>query len=102
MMFCGRLFTQGRDAVAAICDSDILGKRLKDDRFDVEVSESFYGSERINEAEALKIMENCTIGNLMGVKSVELARKSGFITDENVIYIGGVPHAQFVKVRAVE
>ena len=98
-MFCGKVFKIGRDVVAAICDSGLLGKELKSKQFCVQVSEGFYGSIRISEAEALKMMEGCTIGNLIGKNIVGLAKEHGFITEENVISIGGTPHAQFVKTK---
>jgi hypothetical protein len=47
---------------------------------------------------AVKIMSKVTIGNIIGRKIVDVAKDNGFITDENVIFIEGVPHAQFVKI----
>lgn len=43
-------------------------------------------------------MKRATIGNLMGKEIVELANQNGFIIMENVIFINGIPHAQFVKI----
>lgn len=95
-MFCGKVFKDGRDTVAAICDSDLVGKTLKNGNIDFEVKESFYGSKEIGEEVALEILKGCTIGNIVGKKIVSLAKRHGFITEENVISIGGTPHAQFV------
>jgi hypothetical protein len=96
-MFCCKSFKEGKDRVVAICDSGLLGKDISEKDLCIKVSESFYGSKKVDEETALLIMKECTIGNIIGKNIVELAKRHGFITEENVISIGGIPHAQFVK-----
>ncbi|MEM5836498.1 MAG: DUF424 family protein [Candidatus Aenigmatarchaeota archaeon] len=98
-MFWCNVFFSKKDVVVAICDEELLGKKLKVEgkKLTIEVSEKFYGGKLVNEEVALKLLEKATIGNLIGKRCVELAEKNGFIIKENVILINGIPHAQFVK-----
>jgi len=99
-VFWARFFLAKRDVVLAMCDDELLDKRIGDGNLKVTVSKHFYGEKLIeSEADAVKCMGMCSIGNLIGKRIVALAQKNGFITKENIISIGGVPHAQFVKLQ---
>ncbi len=101
-MFWGKFFVVKGDVVLAMCDDDLLGKKIRDSKLGLEVtaSEQFYGEKLVdNEADAVKFMGSCSIGNILGKRIVALAEKNGFVTKENVLSIGGVPHAQFVKLK---
>ena len=87
------------DILVAICDEDVVGKEIEIEKgFKVIASERFYKEKLINESEALKLMEEATIGNLLGERIVNLAIEKSIISPESVILIGGIPHAQFVKI----
>ena len=43
------------------------------------------------------MLQQCTMANLSGKFVVELAIKEGYILEENVLYVEGVPHAQLLK-----
>lgn len=96
-MYWCKVFTVKHDVVVAICDEELLGRKIKSKGLTVTISKNFYGGEKINEETAKRIMETATIGNLFGKKIVELAKKQGLVAEENVITIDGVEHAQFVK-----
>ena len=99
-MFWGRFFLAKRDVVLAMCDDDLLDKKIGDGKLKITVSKQFYGEKLIgSEADAVKYLGKCTIGNIVGKRIVALAEKNGFITKENILLIGGVPHAQFVKLK---
>ncbi len=97
-MFWIKFFVVKQDILLAICDKDMIGKKLKTDDHKLEVKEDFYGGKLIEDEETVvNLMKSCTIANLIGKDIVAVAIKHGFITEENIISIGGVPHAQFVK-----
>jgi len=96
-MFYLKTFWTKYNLLVAICDKELLGKSLKFKDVDVKVSKKFYGGRIVEEKECIEIMEKATIGNLIGKRIVEVALKKGFITKENILYINGIPHAQFVK-----
>jgi len=87
------------DILVAICDENVLGKEIEIERgFRVVASERFYKEKLVDEKEALDLMEKATIGNLLGENIIKLAIEKNIISSESVILIGGIPHAQFVKV----
>ena len=95
-MFWCKTFTAKGQFVVAICDKDLLGKKIGNE-FKITVKESFYRGELMDEKKVLEVMKKSNICNLLGKKIVGLASKSKFITKENIIFIGDVPHAQFVR-----
>jgi hypothetical protein len=97
-MFWCKIFPTRYDLVVAICDEDLIDKELDSKDFKIKISKNFYGDKLVDEAIALKLMNKSTICNLMGSNIVELAEKNKFIISKNVIFINGVPHAQFVKI----
>jgi hypothetical protein len=97
-MFWGKVFGTKHDLILAICDKELIDKRIKTKKLDIKISKQFYGEKIIEDEEtAVRMMKRCTIANLIGKRIVALAEKHGFITKENIISIGGIPHAQFVK-----
>lgn len=97
-MFWSKVFPTKYNMVIAVCDEEIIDKELKHKDFKIKVSKNFYGGKLVDEMIVKKLLDKATIGNLMGKKIVSLAEKSGFITKENIIFINGIPHAQFVKI----
>jgi hypothetical protein len=87
------------DVLVAICDENIVGKEIEIEKgFKVVASERFYKEKLINEEEAIELMKEATIGNLLGENIVKLAIEKNIISPEGVILIGEIPHAQFVKI----
>ena len=86
-------YDHGRDKLLAACDEELLGKELEG----FTVSERFYGGEKVTEEEFAEMLDDCTIANLTGERVINAAKKKGLVRDEGVIRIGGVPHAQVVR-----
>lgn len=97
-LFWGKIFATNFNLVIALCDKEIINKRLEYKDIKVKISKNFYGERVIDEETALSLMKRATIGNLIGKRIIKLAKKHDFITKENIISIGGIPHAQFVKI----
>ena len=81
----------------AICDSDLLGKTLKEGKIVFHVKDEFYNGGKVSLEEAVNMIENSTIVNLVGKNCIEKAILKGYIHPEAVLQISGVPHAQIVK-----
>ena len=95
-MFWCKTFTKNGQLVVAICDENLLGKKIGS-KFKVEIKESFYKGEKIDGERAIDLMGKANICNLMGKNIVKLASEKKFISKENIILIDDVPHAQFIK-----
>lgn len=95
-MFWCKTFSAKGQFVVAICDKGLVGKKIGNE-LKITVKESFYRGEVVDEKKALELMEKSDICNLLGKDIIDLALKNKFITKENIIFIGDVPHAQFIQ-----
>ena len=87
----------GRNVILAICDCELLGKTLREGKIVFHVKEEFYKGGRVSVEEALAMIENSTIVNMVGKNCVEKAIKKGYVHPEAILRIEGVPHAQIIK-----
>lgn len=88
----------GGSVLLAICDAEILGKTLREGKIVFHVKEEFYKGTKVNIEEAVALIENSTIVNMVGRNVVEKAIKKGYVHPEAVLNIEGVPHAQIVRI----
>ena len=95
MISC-RIHVHEKDRILAACDQEILGMTFRGDGVKIKVSELFYGGEAVSEEIFLERTKSVSIMNLVGNRVVETAIKAGLISDENVMIIGEVKHAQMV------
>ena len=82
----------------AICDAELLGKTFRDGEIFFTVHEEFYKGLKMDAEEAIKLIEQSTIVNMVGQNIVTKAIERGFVHPDAVLKISGVPHAQIVKV----
>ncbi len=87
----------GGNVVLAMCDSEVLGKTLREGKIVFHVKEEFYKGGLVTVEEAMDMIENSTIVNMVGKCCVEKAIKRGYVHPQAVLNIEGVPHAQIVK-----
>ncbi len=87
----------GKQTLLAVCDRELVGKTLREGRIVFEVREEFYKGTKVNIDEAISLMEECSIVNMVGQCIVGKAIERGFVHPDAVMEISGVPHAQIVK-----
>jgi hypothetical protein len=87
----------GTNVLLSICDSEILGKTLREGKIVFQVKEDFYRGSRVDVEEAVSMIDNSTIVNMIGKNVVKRAIEKGYVHPEAVLHIEGVPHAQIVK-----
>lgn len=83
--------------VLAMCDADILGKTLKQGEIVFCVQEKFYKGSLVAIEEAIDLIEQSTIVNMVGQRIVKEAITRGLIHPDATVEIEGIPHAQIVK-----
>ncbi|MEM3731269.1 MAG: DUF424 family protein [Candidatus Bathyarchaeia archaeon] len=88
----------GGNVLLAICDAEILGKTLREGKIVFHVKEEFYKGTKVTVEEALDLIANSTIVNMVGKNIVQKAIERGYVHPEAILKIEGVPHAQIVKV----
>lgn len=87
----------GQNVMLAVCDCELLGKTLKEGKIVFRIKNEFYNGRKATVEEAVDLIGNSTIVNLVGKCCVEKAIAEGYVHPEAVIEIAGVPHAQIVK-----
>ena len=87
----------GKQVLLAICDAEILGKTFHESGLVLEIKEDFYKGVRTSIDEALNLVDQSTIVNLIGCNVVTKAIEKGYVHPDAVIKVCGVLHAQIVK-----
>ncbi|MGB9741105.1 MAG: DUF424 domain-containing protein [Candidatus Bathyarchaeia archaeon] len=87
----------GNNVLLAICDAEILGKTLREGKIVFKVKEEFYKGTKVSAEEAVEMIANSTIVNMVGKNIVQKAIEKGYVHPEAVLNIEGIPHAQIVK-----
>ncbi len=83
--------------IVTLCDSDLIGKKLEDDKFQLDITPRFYGGKEMKIEMTLTLLEDAETVNIAGKESIKFAIENNIISEDRVIYIQGVPHAQTFK-----
>ncbi len=92
-----KTYEQGEDTLLAACDKELLGQKFKEGEICLKVKTSFYQGEETDEKGLTKLLENCTIANLVGERTIEVAVDTEFGRDTDIMMVEGVPHLQIVR-----
>ena len=93
-----KIHQSGTEIIVAVCDKDILGKKLKHGNVNVVISEGFYKGDIASEEQVITALVNARTANLFGERTVACAIKCGAVDPECVVIISGVPHAQIFHI----
>lgn len=74
-----------------ICDEDVLGKVLKKDSLQINISKSYYGQRLVEKDEAEKLMRDSSILNLVGKETIEMSINLKIGSRQGVKVIEDVP-----------
>jgi hypothetical protein len=88
---------KGQRVLLAVCDAELLGKVLREGKVVFKVRRDFYDGLKMSVDEAVDLMGQCTIVNMVGENIVGKAIERGLIHPEAILDISGVPHALIVK-----
>jgi len=84
----------GSADVVAVCDRELLNTTISDEKFTLNIHDSFYGTTPATEEDVRSALEKAENINLIGERSVNVAVSMGLVTISDCIMIGKVPHAQ--------
>ncbi len=82
--------------ILAVCDEDIIGQTFEEGDLQFIVSETFYKGEKKSDQETLDLVKNYDNINMVGKKIIKLAIENEIISEEDVVYIQGIPHIQLL------
>ncbi|MFB6114258.1 MAG: DUF424 domain-containing protein [Halodesulfurarchaeum sp.] len=95
MLLTERQTEQG--LLVTACDPDVLGETFEDENVSLEVTESFYGGESVDQDDVVSALSRASIANLVGTDVVELAIEEGFVDEDRVLEIENTLHAQYLR-----
>jgi len=91
-----KIHVRGSERLLAACDEELIGKTFSGGGMRLKVSEMFYGGDLVTEEEFRNRMRCVTVMNLVGNRTVTIAQDAGNVSEDAMIVIEGVKHAQAV------
>ncbi|MCP8313151.1 MAG: DUF424 family protein [archaeon] len=80
-----------------ICDKDLIGKTIRDENIEIQISPSYFNGELVNVDEALFLIKSSSVANLVGEKIVIEAVKAELASKRAVKKIGSTPFLMIFK-----
>lgn len=91
MRFFVRTSNYQNSKMLNICDEDLLGKVIKKDKLQINISKSYYGQQLVEREEAEKLMKDSSIINLVGKQTIDMSIELKIGTRQGVKVIDDVP-----------
>ena len=88
----------GEHVLLATCDEELLGEVLREGKIVFKIGEEFYKGPKMPVKEAIELMRDSTVVNMVGPNIVQKAIEQGLVHPEAVLNICGIPHAQIIKI----
>ena len=82
--------------VVAMCDAELVGRKLKDGKIQITLNDGFYGGEVFDADETglFNMLRGATSYNIFGEHAIAVAVKYNLVDKAAVRLVDGVPHAQ--------
>ncbi|QUC64928.1 DUF424 domain-containing protein [Nitrosopumilus sp. K4] len=91
MQFSVKVSNYQKNLMLNICDSDLLGKDIIQDKLTMSISKSYYGEKIVGKQEAEELLKKSSIINMVGDQTVSLSIELGIGSENGVKRISGVP-----------
>ncbi|BDQ30263.1 MAG: DUF424 domain-containing protein [Nitrosopumilus sp.] len=91
MQFSVRVTEYQKNMMLNICDAELLGKKIIQDELNIHISESYYGQRFVEKDEAINLLKQSSIINMVGKETISLSINLGVGSENGVKTISGVP-----------
>ena len=91
MQFSVKVSNYQKNSTLNICDAELLGKKIIQEKLNIHISESYYGEKLIETEEAKSLLQNSSIINMVGKETVSLSIKLGIGSENGIKTIAGIP-----------
>ncbi len=91
MPFSVKITSYQKNQMLNICDMDLLGKNIVEDKLNMNISKSYYGEKIIEHEEAKTLLKSSSIINMVGKETISLSLELGVGSENGVKVVGGVP-----------
>jgi hypothetical protein len=82
--------------VVAVCDAALLGQKFTEGDRQLDLSGDFYKGDEMDEKAVGDLIRNADVVNLVGEEAIKIGLQEEVITQDHVITIANIPHAQAV------
>lgn len=83
--------------LVSVCDEDILGETFENGAVSLTVDPEFYDGDAADADAVTEALARCSVANLVGTESVQVAVNAGFVAEGNVLEVDGTRHAQYLQ-----
>jgi len=85
--------------IVAVCDKELLGKKFEEGErlLDLDANRGFYEGELSDEQSVKAEISMADSINLVGHTSVGVGKTTGLVSDDNILQVAGIPHAQVYR-----
>jgi hypothetical protein len=98
MQFSVKVTDYQKNIMLNICDFDLLGKDIIQDKLTMSISKSYYGEKIVNKEEAESLLKKSSIINMVGKNSISLSIELGIGSQNGVKEISGIPFLIVFKI----
>ncbi len=91
MLFSVRVSNYQKNTMLNICDVELLGKKIIQDKLNMNISESYYGEKLVEKEEAKSLLKNSSIINMVGKETISLSIELGIGSENGIKTISDVP-----------
>ena len=96
-IYAARTTKYSDSLMISVCDSDLVGKTLRQGEVVISLSSQYFQEEVIEKEQAADLLNKCSIANLVGEKIVAMAISMGLAKEASVKRICGIPFLMIFK-----
>ena len=96
-MIVKKHLTSDKRLILAVCDEELIGKKLEEGKRQLDLSVDFYRGEPKDEAETVALIKKAFSISAAGKKSVGCCILAGVVEDEKAPELKGVPYLQILR-----
>lgn len=96
---CIKIHIDRGHRLLAACDKELLGNEYKEGDLRLKVGERFYNDDLVDGETLLRFLNTVTTANLVGERVVNAAVKAGYIDEDCILKVDGIPHAQMFTIQ---
>lgn len=85
--------------VLALCDDELVGKKISGKEAVLDLTSDFYKGEKLSDEKLKKCVEDAYIINCVGKKSIKFLIALKVLEEKNVGYVNKTPHAQIIQIK---
>ena len=91
MQFFVRTTEYQNNSMLNICDMELLGKKISNEKIDININKNYYGERIVETNEAKELLQTSSIINMVGSETISLSISMGIGTQKGVREIDGIP-----------